>query len=90
MQRLSKEGFISSTRGPSGGFVISRDPSEISFLEIYESIEGKIEVSKCPMSKPVCPFDKCIMDNIYNRMTLEFRDYLKGQMVNDYLGGGKN
>ena len=86
MQRLVKEGYLGSQRGPSGGFLLVKPAKEITFLQLYESIEGKIEISKCPMDKKVCPFDKCIMDNITNRMTIEFRDYLGKQMVSDYLG----
>ena len=85
MQRLVKESFISSQRGPSGGFMLNVAPENLNFLQIYEAIEGKIEVTKCPMEKKVCPFDKCIMNNITNRLTLEFRDYLGKQRVVDYL-----
>ena len=85
MQRLVKESFISSQRGLSGGFMLNVAPENLTFLQIYEAIEGKIEVTKCPMEKKVCPFDKCIMNNITNRLTLEFRDYLGKQRVVDYL-----
>ena len=86
MQRLVKEGYLSSQRGPNGGFLLIKSAEKISFLNLYESIEGRIEISSCPMDKKVCPFDKCIMDNISNRMTIEFRDYLSKQMISDYLG----
>ncbi len=85
MQRLAKEGYIKSQRGPNGGFQLVKKASEITFLQLYESIEGKIEVSECPMDKKVCPFEKCIMDNISNRMTIEFREYLNKQRISDYL-----
>jgi Rrf2 family protein len=85
MQRLVKEKIISSRRGPLGGFALNVKPEEITFLEIYETIEGKIEIANCPMDKHVCPFDKCILDNIASRMTLEFREYLGKQKVSDYL-----
>lgn len=85
MQRLVKEGYLSSQRGPSGGFLLLKPAQEVTFLNLYESIEGKIEISKCPMDKKVCPFDKCIMDNISNRMTLEFREYLSTQRIADYM-----
>lgn len=85
MQRLVKAGYLTSQRGPSGGFVLKKDPKEINFLEIYEVIEGPIEVGECPMVKNICPFDKCIMNNVTNKMTLDFKDYLKNQTVNKYL-----
>ena len=85
MQRLVKVNFIKSQRGPSGGFLLDIDPKDLTFLQIYEAIEGKIEMTHCAMDKKVCPFNKCIMDNITNRMTLEFRNYLEKQLVSDYL-----
>ena len=85
MQRLVKDGYIESQRGPSGGFVLKKDPKDISFLEIYETIEGKIEVQDCPMNKKVCPFERCLMNNLTNKLTLEFKEYLEKQIIQDYL-----
>jgi len=85
MQRLVKEGYIKSQRGPSGGFELAMNPSDITFLRLYESIEGILEVTKCPMDKKVCPFNKCILNSITSRITLEYRDYLDKQVLADYL-----
>lgn len=85
LQRLVKENFVRSTRGPSGGFTLLKKPEEISFLDLYEAIEGQIEIKECPMDKPVCPFQKCIMNNVVSRMTQEFRDYLKEQTIDQYI-----
>ena len=85
MQRLVKAGYLSSQRGPSGGFIMRKDPKEINFLEIYETIEGPIEISECPMDKQVCPFDKCIMNNVTSKMTLEFKSFLENQTIEQYL-----
>ncbi len=84
-QRLVKEKFIESHRGPSGGFTLKRDPKDVTLLEIYEAIEGKIEVQECPMEKQVCPFDKCILNSVTRDMTNQYRDYLQGQTLAMYL-----
>ncbi|MDN5348682.1 MAG: hypothetical protein PWQ54_78 [Bacteroidales bacterium] len=84
-QRLVKDNFLESHRGPTGGFTLKSDPKDISLLEIYESIEGKIEVTTCPLDKHICPFDKCIMDNVTRRMTVDFRNHLKSHTLQDYL-----
>jgi len=73
MQRLVKAGYLTSQRGPSGGFVLRKNPADIHFLEIYEAIEGPIEITECPMDKQICPFDKCIMNNVTSKMTLELK-----------------
>jgi len=84
-QRLVKEGFIESHRGPTGGFSLKKPASEISFLDIYEAIEGEIELLDCPLDKPICPFDKCIMNNVTKKMTRDYRDYLEGQTLDQYV-----
>jgi len=85
MQRLVKAGYLISHRGPSGGFLLKKDPKDINFLDLYEVIEGPIEVSECPMHKHICPFDKCIMNNVTNKMTLEFKDFLNQKTIDQYL-----
>lgn len=84
-QRLVKEGFIESHRGPTGGFTLKRPVEKITLLEIYEAIEGKIEIHECPMERPICPFGKCIMDGITRKMTKDYRDFLTGQTLDMYL-----
>jgi Rrf2 family protein len=85
MQRLVKDGFISSQRGPTGGFMLKKTASDITFLDVYESIEGKIEIHKCMFEIPVCPMDKCIMNNITQKMSEEFVQYLKSQNLANYV-----
>ncbi len=83
--RLSKAGFIDSVRGPAGGFFMKSKSETITFLDIYESIEGKLYYSKCEMQKPLCSFDKCIYNNIIEKMTFDFINYLQSQNLVDYI-----
>lgn len=85
LQRLVKDNFVISQRGPSGGFLLKKKPTDITLLEIYESIEGKIEITSCPLGKQICPFDKCFMNNITTKMTKDFREHLDSHTLEDYL-----
>jgi Rrf2 family protein len=85
LQRLVKEGFLSSARGPSGGFALNVDPKEITLLRIYEAIEGKILIPDCPSENQVCPFGKCLMGNVVSQMTQLFIDYLTTNTVADLI-----
>ena len=85
MQRLSKNGFVNSSRGPNGGFFLIEKPNKIKLIDIYEAIEGKITISQCPKDKQICPFDKCFMQNITSKMTMEFKKYMEGQTLQQYL-----
>jgi len=84
-QRLVKEGFLFSHRGPTGGFSLKRPSESISFLDIFQAIEGEIEILKCPLNHQICAFDKCIINNVAQKMTIQFRDYMKEQRLCDYI-----
>ncbi|MBL6963477.1 MAG: Rrf2 family transcriptional regulator [Bacteroidetes bacterium] len=84
-QRLVKLGFLNSFRGPSGGFTLRKAPDKITLLEIYEGIEGEIQDTKCPMEHQVCPFEKCIFNEVTRKMTAQFKEYLQSKTLNDYL-----
>jgi len=85
MQKLVKDGYLISHRGPLGGFKLAKTPQEVSLLEIYEAIEGKITVSRCPLGKHKCPFGRCIFDDVTLKMTADFKNYLGEKHLSDYL-----
>lgn len=85
LQRLVKEDYLSSVRGPHGGFKLLKAPEDITLLEIYETIEGHLNISECPMENPICPFEKCILGTVVSEMTTKFRDYLNENTLDRYI-----
>jgi Rrf2 family protein len=85
MQRLVKSNLVSSTRGPAGGFVLRKSATEISLYDIYLSVEGPIELAHCPLDRPICPFDKCIMGGIMHKLTNDFKKYLMSEKVSNFI-----
>jgi Rrf2 family protein len=53
-QNLVKAGLVRSIRGAGGGFVLVKDPAQVSVLEIIEAIEGKIVFQRCKQLKRDC------------------------------------
>src|SRR3990167_5310089 len=41
LNALKKKGFVKSVRGPQGGYVLSRKPSEISLRLLFYALEDK-------------------------------------------------
>jgi Rrf2 family protein len=39
---LKQSGYVKSVRGPSGGYKLSKDPSEITTAEVFRSIDGPL------------------------------------------------
>ncbi len=83
-QKLSKADIVESSRGPAGGFTLSRPADQISFLEIYEVIEGKVNVGACPLGRTVCTFSSCIFTAKINKITQELYDEFKNIKLSDF------
>ncbi len=85
LQQLVKHGFLKSVRGPSGGFVLSKPANQMTILEIYEAIEGRIDVPECPLDRQICPFNKCLMNGLVTDVTLQFKKYFGEQTLEDFI-----
>lgn len=69
LQRLAKAGLVTGTRGPGGGFQLTRPPKRISLREIYEAIEGQLQVERCMLTSPVCDKNDCPLGKLFARLS---------------------
>jgi len=83
-QNLSKAGIVKSLRGPSGGFELKKLAEEITFLEIYEIIDGEIILGDCPLGKNHCVFQSCIFDNELNRISADIYETFRKMKLSDF------
>ncbi|MEN1761240.1 Rrf2 family transcriptional regulator [Anoxynatronum sibiricum] len=89
LQRLAKGRILRSVRGPKGGFSLDRSPHDISFLEIYEMIEGPVSLEGCPSHRRECPFAYCIFRGMPEKLNSQFIDYLTNTHLSEFVGNRK-
>jgi Rrf2 family transcriptional regulator, nitric oxide-sensitive transcriptional repressor len=77
LQRLVKSGFIHSTRGAKGGFILAKNPSQINLLQIFEAIEGPITLNKCLLGKAICDEGDCILKDLLEEIYSIVRNGLR-------------
>lgn len=63
LQALVRGGLVFSTRGLRGGFVLTRDPAEISLLAIQNSVQPMQRIRSCPLDvgghkSDLCPLHR--------------------------------
>lgn len=83
-QKLTKAGVVTSVRGPAGGFILNKDSEEITFLDIYEIVEGRVNISGCVFGKSYCAFTTCIFGNELNKLIKEVYDKLNSTKISDF------
>jgi Rrf2 family transcriptional regulator, iron-sulfur cluster assembly transcription factor len=60
LQQLVRAGLVSSTRGVHGGFVLARDPANLSLLDVIEITQARVAPRPCVLDPRACPFrDTC-------------------------------
>jgi Rrf2 family protein len=76
LQRLGKAGLVASTRGPRGGFTLSKKPGRITLLAVFEAVEGPLGFRSCLFAKKMCKGDHCVMGTALQEANQVLRDYL--------------
>ncbi|RKX59521.1 MAG: Rrf2 family transcriptional regulator [Thermodesulfobacteriota bacterium] len=53
-QTLENKGLIEIYRGKKGGYKLKKSPTEITLLDVIESIRGKINITPCLENPSLC------------------------------------
>ena len=71
MATLERAGLVAGTRGPSGGYRLTRPASRISLAEVYEAVEGALAPGRCVFGVPVCNGKRCVLGGYFGRVSRE-------------------
>ena len=89
LQAMARNDILKSYKGANGGFVLNKDPKEISILSIVRSVEGKTpSVFECSSNMNDCPSDKASICSIWpmlNRLQLNIDNFLANLTLGDIL-----
>ncbi len=74
---LVRAGLATSKAGRDGGYRLSRDPSQITVLEVIEAGEGPLRAERCALGEGPCRWDAvCPMHETWSQATVAIRDLL--------------
>lgn len=77
--RLRKAGIVRSVRGPGGGYLLARAPSELTIGEIFVAVDEPIDLTRCLSndSKTECRrLDLCQTKNLWASLHSDFNQLL--------------
>ena len=85
-QRMSKAGLITTKRGPKGGFRLTKDPKDITLLEVFEIFEGEVTKEiQCPLGQTFCGGKKCIIGTLFSRLQHEAIQFLSNVTLSQVI-----
>ena len=86
LQVLAGAKLVKSGMGPKGGFVLSREPSKITLMEIINAIQGGVRLNRCLLGGEGCEFEpECEINTKLACLQLYINGYLEGITLDDIL-----
>jgi Rrf2 family protein len=84
LKPLKKAGMVQSTRGASGGYVLSEKPEDISLARIIRTIEGNLCLTQCCENPKTCHrAETCRSHRAWVRVTQVMEAELEGITIKD-------
>jgi Rrf2 family cysteine metabolism transcriptional repressor len=84
MRKLVQKGLLSSSPGPEGGYSLRKPTEDISLKDIYEAIEGDMQLIDCMEKNVVCElFDSCTQRSVWDHLQLHTLTFLNDISVKD-------
>ena len=84
LRELQRAALVTSQPGPNGGYRLTRDPAEITLLEIVEALEGSVPLDQCALSGGPCHWDQvCALHEAWIGARQAFADTLANHTLKE-------
>ncbi len=84
--RLRKFELVSSTRGPGGGYTLSRNAAQISAADVICAVDEKMDITRCRGRENCQAEQRCLTHDLWEDLSAQIQDFLScidlAQLVN--------
>ena len=91
--KLKKNNVVNSIRGKKGGYILSRNASDIKISEIFFAVEEKVKTIGCEKhSKKGCNgrSAKCISHNLLDELEDYINNFFQKKSLSDLINKSEN
>ena len=93
--KLKKADFIRSERGPGGGYVLTKDPSEIRVGDIIKAVKEHTDLVACVCDSavdgnPCVREDQCVTRSVWKEAARQISEYFNSVTIADLCKDAKN
>ena len=86
--KLKKNNLVKSSRGPSGGYLLTKTPEEIKLSSIIKAVDERIKTLGCKKeSKKGCNGKsiKCITHNLWDELETHINNFFEKNTLKDII-----
>ncbi len=83
---LKAAGLVNSARGPHGGYMLAKAPSEITLREVVQVLEGSLSPAECVDTPSVCQrVHSCVTRDIWKELGEKISHTLESVTLRDMV-----
>lgn len=93
LRKLVSAGLVRSYKGMQGGYELAKAPSEITMLNVIESVEGDYYLNRCHEDDFVCTRGAkgcCCYQSVFNEISELVKNKLASCTFEDLMNTDKN
>jgi Rrf2 family iron-sulfur cluster assembly transcriptional regulator len=83
--KLRKCGLVEGVRGPGGGYRLARPAGEISVADIIQSVDEKLDMTKCGGKGDCSNGEKCLTHQLWFDLSCNLYRFLSGIKLDQYV-----
>ena len=74
--RLRKQGLVSSSRGPGGGYSLGRRSDDISVSDVIRAVDETVDATRCHGRKNCQGEDRCLTHDLWEELSQQITGFL--------------
>jgi Rrf2 family iron-sulfur cluster assembly transcriptional regulator len=74
--RLRKKGLVKSTRGPGGGYSLSRQSDEIPVSQVILAVDENVDTTRCGGMANCHNDQRCLTHELWTELSNQIRNFL--------------
>lgn len=86
--RLRRNGLVKSTRGPGGGYSLSRVAGEIAVADVITAVDEKVDNTRCGGKTDCQNHKKCLTHDLWCDLSDQIQQFLANISLGDLMQRG--
>ena len=76
--RLRRQGLVVSTRGPGGGYTLSRSANSIAVGAVVSAVDEKVDSTRCGGMSNCHNDERCLTHELWTELSQQIFEFLNG------------
>lgn len=83
--KLRRSGLVISTRGPGGGYSVSRELNSVAVSEIIGAVNESVDATQCGGKENCHSHGRCLTHDLWEGLSEQIEEFLSGVSLQDMI-----